>query len=794
MHRLKLFFLISTVVLVGVLAFQSTDAQVVNPKQLQGITPEQVKGVSPQQVQQIKAKMKGNADAEPANTENPTTEETKTEAIESEDQSQQAKQPGSLAGHTSTGPNVFGADLFNNPNLTFEPNLRIPTPENYQIGPDDEIIISIYGYSQHTYDLTVSGEGSVNIPAVGFVYLNGLTIAEAQKRLKTKLSSIYSGLQTGNTEIKVSLGAIRSIKVTIIGEATQPGTYTLPSLATVFNALYACGGPGQYGGYRNIEVIRDNKVIQTLDVYDFLMSGDQSSNIRLRDQDVIRIPTFKRRVLITGEVKRPGYFDIQSNETLEDLIRYAGGFTKGAYKSRIHVVRLTDKERAVADVSNNHFGIFYPRNGDVYKIGSILDRYKNRVSIAGAVFHPGYFELTEGMTLSELIKKADGLREDAFMPRGHIIRINPDQTSSTISFNVKKIMNGQASDITLKREDAVTITSIFDLSGEANVTIKGAIRNNGSYGFYDGMTIGDLILKAGGFKNGATPNRIEISRRVYNSNDTSATAKMAKVFTVNVDANLQIDDSDFLLQPFDVVNVRMSPGFEIQKQVTIRGQVLYPGSYTIAQKNETLTDLIRRAGGLTIDAYLKGASLKRTFKTDRQMAYNNYLKQQKLNATLAGDSSLSKLDNAILHSNYIGINLDEAIADPGSGADLTLRQGDVLTIPLKNATVRISGDVLYPVTAVYKPNKGFKYYISQAGGFARDAWKGRSFVIYPNGQAKSTKHFLFFKNYPKVEPGSSIYIPQKPPRNPLGTKEILGLSSGAASLALAVLAIINLTK
>lgn len=806
MHRLKTFFFFCTLVCTTVLSSFAVHAQVTNPQQiqnidpkvlqgvdpalLQGIDPQQLKNLSPEQIQQIKKRLEGKTQDTKADASKPKPEETQPETANTGE-----KQLQPLPKPQNTGPKVFGEDLFHNPNLTFEPNLRIPTPENYQIGPDDEIIISIYGYSQQTYDLKVSGEGSINIPGFGIVYLNGLTIAEAQKILKSRLSAIYSELRSGKTKIKVSLGAIRSIKVTIIGEATQPGTYTLPSLATVFNALYACGGPGIYGGYRNIEVIRNNKVVQTLDIYDFLMNGDQSANIRLQDQDVIRIPTFKTRVLISGEVKRPGYFDIQADETLEDLIAYAGGFTKEAYKSRIHVVRLTDKERAVADVSSNHFGIFYPRNGDEYEVGNILNRVKNRVTISGAVFHPGDFELTEGMTLSELIKKADGLRDDAFLPRGYLIRLNPDMTSSTLSFNVQKIMNGQAPDIKLQREDAVTITSIFDLADEAKVTINGAIRNEGTYDFFDGMTLGELILKAGGFKDGATPDRIEISRRIYDSNDSSASAKTAQVFIANVDANLQIDKNDFQLQPYDMVNVRMAPGFEKQKQVTIEGQVRYPGLYTITQKNETLTDLIRRAGGLTVNAYVKGASLKRSFATDQQMEYNNLLKQQKVQETLAGDSTgLSKLDSAILQSNFIGIDLEKALDHPGSAIDLALRPGDILTIPLKNATVRIAGEVLYPVTAVYNSAKGFKYYLSQAGGYANNAWKGKAFIVYPNGQAARVKRFLFFKDYPKVEPGSSIYIPQRPPKNPLSAREVIGISSGLASIALAIVAIVNLSK
>ncbi|WP_092460838.1 SLBB domain-containing protein [Thermoflavifilum thermophilum] len=695
-------------------------------------------------------------------------------------------------------PHIFGEELFRNPNLTFEPDLNIPTPKNYQVGPGDEIVIDIYGYSEASYRLIVSKEGSINIPYIGIVYVNGLTIDEAAQRIKSKLSTVYSTIATGKTSVQVSIGRIRSIKVTLLGEITQPGTYTLPSLATVFNALYASGGPTPNGSFRDIEVIRNNKVIDTVDVYDFLMKGDQSKNIRLQDQDVIRVPVYQTHVLITGQIKRPGIYELKPQETLSDLLHYAGGFTDSAYTASIKAVQLTPTQKKVTDIPANQYVVFQPQNGDQYYVSSILDRYLNRVIIQGAVYRPGTFALTQGLTLKQLIEKADGLREDAFLPRGYIVRLNPDLTTSIVQFNVANIMNGTDPDITLQREDVVQIYSIFDLRDQYTVSIEGAVRNPGTYRYADSMTLEDLIMQAGGFQEGATPRKIEVARRVKNSNPLSDSARLAQVFEVSVNRDFSLKARQFILQPFDVVVVRLEPGYEVQKQVRIEGEVLYPGIYTLTSRNERISDLIKRAGGLTAFAYPEGASLRRPYKN---LADTSLTPQERMNilARLQGGittDSTSRLEQMEMlqrpRNELVGIELKEILQHPGSKYDLILKEGDVITIPSELQTVQINGEVLYPSSTPFEKGRGVKYYISRAGGFSLNAKKNRVYVLYANGFVKGTGHFLFIRDYPKVEPGAQIFVPRKPERQKVTVGEVFGFTSSVVSLTAAILAIVRL--
>lgn len=693
-------------------------------------------------------------------------------------------------------PKIFGEDLFRNPNMTFAPDLNIATPQNYQIGPRDEIVIYIYGYSEANYNLTVSKEGAINIPYVGLVYVNGLTIQEASDRIKSKLTAIYSGIKTGKTSVQVSLGSIRSITVTMIGEVTKPGTYTLPSLATVFNALYASGGPSANGSYRDIELIRNNEVIERLDVYDFLATGDQSKNIRLQDQDVIRIPPYDDRVQILGQVKRPGIYEMRPDETLNDLLRYAGGFSDSAYTAVIKAVRMDGTQKSVSDIAAANFPNFHPKNGDKYAVSAILDRFTNKVVIDGAVFRPGPFELTEGLTLSGLVKKAGGLREDVFLPRGYIVRQNADLTTSTVQFNVAKIMDGSEPDITLQKNDEIHIYSIFELRDQYAVSIEGSVRNPGKYRYSDSMSLEDLIMQAGGFTQGASPRRIEVSRHIVDSSHAgSTTARVARVFQEDVDENLQLQASHFNLKPYDIVVVRNLPGYQEQRQVTIEGEVMYPGLYTLTQKNERISDLIKRAGGLTQLAYPQGASLKRTATLDSSgMARLKMMKFEKLQASLQVDSSdLKDLNSTIVHNDFVGIHLEQILNKPDDKNDLFLEDGDVLYVPRRLQTVKINGEVLYPVITPYENRKKMRYYISQAGGFSADAKKNRVYVVYANGFVKSTHNFLFIKSYPKLEPGSEVFVPLKPQTN-MDTRQVIGVATGVSSLALTVLAILNFFK
>jgi len=694
---------------------------------------------------------------------------------------------------------IFGADLFKNSKLTFEPNLSIATPKNYVIGPNDELLIDIYGNSEASYNLKVSPEGIINVEYVGIIPVAGLTIEAATSRIRSRLSTVYSGLRNGSTNLNIAVGNIRSIKVILTGEIVKPGTYTLPSLANVFNALYSSGGPTENGSFRSIELIRGGKKIANLDIYDFLMKGEMSDNLRLQDQDIIRVPVYQSRIEIVGEVKRPGIFELRTGESFKDLLSFAGDFTENAFRSRVKVLKNTEIERKIADISSDKFSEYKPNTGDKYFVDRVLERFVNRVTIEGAVFRPGAYELEQGLTLSQLVRKAEGLKEDAFRQRAYITRLKPDNQTELISIDLAGILNGSVKDISLLREDIVSVSSIFDLKEEYKVSIDGEVREPGTFEYAEKMTLEELVLKAGGFTEAATAQRVEISRRVKNSNLTAANAITAQVFQIDIDKNLNFSKPKFELQPFDIISVRSSIGYEVQRQVKVEGEVLYPGMYTIISKDERVSDLLRRAGGLTALGYAKGASLKREGpkKTDGKNAIdqneeeqNKIAKLQRLQENVK-DTIGTKVQEEILKNVYVGIELDKILENPGTQADLILEEGDVLRIPKQLQTVKVNGEVLYPVTTIFSQGRGFKHYISQGGGFSNKSLKRRSYVIYANGSVKSTSKMFFFNNYPVIEPGAELFVPQKEDKRPLSAGEIVGISSGLASLAVIIL---NLVK
>ncbi|MBE7175738.1 MAG: SLBB domain-containing protein [Mucilaginibacter polytrichastri] len=693
---------------------------------------------------------------------------------------------------------IFGADLFRNARPTFEPNLRLATPRNYVIGPDDDILLDIYGYSEVSHTLTVTPEGTVNVPNVGVVSVAGLTVEQATARLKSKLSSIYTGIRSGNTSVNVAIGNIRSIKVILTGEVIKPGTYTLPSVATVFNALYSSGGPTTNGSYRKIEVVRSGKRVATLDVYDFLIRGSLQNNITLRDQDVIRILPYEKRVEMVGQVKRPAIYELTGDEKFSDLLQYAGGFNEFAYKARVKVLENTDTERKITDVLANQFETYVPQTGDKFYIDKILDRFTNRVTIDGAVYRPGQYELQQGMTLSQLIKKAEGLRDDAFKSRGYISRFKDDLNTELVSFDVGRILSGQSPDIALKREDIVKISSIFDLREEYKITVEGEVINPGELPFAENMSLEDVIIQSGGFKESATPKRIEVSRRVRNSNAGSTSARVAEVFQLDVNRDLSEIAGDFRLQPFDIVAVRGATGYEVQRQVKIEGEVLFPGFYTVTRKNEKISDLIKRAGGLTALAYTDGASLKRPAKNDtteigRDQDRRRLARLQKLQSTVLDTVKLASESQAV-NNDYVGIDLTKILRDSTAKQNLLLEDGDVVYVPRQLQTVKVSGEVLSPGSSVFQNGRSFKSYVYGGGGFTERALKRRSYIIYANGSVKSTKKLFFFNNYPRVKPGAEIFVPKKAEKRKITANEVLGLTSGVASLGAIILGIINLTK
>jgi protein involved in polysaccharide export with SLBB domain len=676
---------------------------------------------------------------------------------------------------------IFGAELFNNGNITFEPNLRIPTPQSYILGPDDQVLINIYGNSQADWKLIVTPDGNISLPNIGLLNVSGKTIEQVTGLIVSKLKQNRYAIGNGTT-VSVALGSIRSIRVILNGEIVRPGTYTLSSLTTVFGALYASGGPGANGSFRQIELIRDNKKIRTLDIYDFLLRGSQKENIRLQDGDVIRVPSYKVRVSLLGQVKHPAIFEVLPGETLRDVLNFASGFTDLAYTATIKTVQVTEKERRVTDIEAGDFSNYIPLRGDQYTVDKILDRFENRVTINGAVFRPGQFELDKGLTLSQLINKAAGLKEDASLT-GSVIRLKPDNTTELISFDVKGVISKTAADVVMQREDVVSIPSIFDLRDNYKVAINGQVRKGGEFPYSDGMTVEDLIIQANGFAEGASAKRIEIARRVNNSDPNKKNATVAQVFNIDVDSMLKYSTTSFKLQPFDQVSVYGLPGYERQRTVKIEGEVLYPGDYTIDAKSEKISSLVKRAGGLTAYADVDGGTLKRINDTGGLDVVKNkidstQIKQDRIERLRYLQQAFKDSTNALrqLKNDYVGIDLQKILNNPGSEGDLILEAGDRLIIPKQQQLVKINGEVLFPSSVIFNP------------------LKSRAYVLYANGIVESTHHFLFFKNYPQIKPGSEVVIPKKQETHKLSTAESVGLISGLASMGAVIIGIISLVK
>lgn len=751
---------------------------------------------------------------------------------------------------------IFGFSLFNTDRLTFDPSLNIPTPKNYQLGSGDEIIIDIWGASEQTYQQVITPDGYILIPNIGPIYLNGLDVDRASERIKTRLTKIYSGLNppvgsNPNTFMQVSLGQVRTIKVTVIGEVRTPGTYDVSALATTFNALYLSGGPTMNGSFREIELIRNNQVFAVLDVYDFLVEGVQKNNVQLEDQDIIRIQPFKNRIEVVGEVKREGIYETREGETFEDLIRFTGGFTENAYKALIKVKRNTPKERKIADVRMDDFDSKYPQNGDYVVVNSILDRYENRVQIAGAVFREGEYQLTEGLTVLTLIEKAEGLTGDAFLERGTIFRTHEDFSTEAIAFNLRELMKGDSEDISLQREDLVKITSIYDLREEFYVTLGGAVRGPGNYPFMEGMTVEDLILEAGGLLESADINAIEVARRVRGEGEGVSTGRIAEIFNFSLNSDLSIKNENdrFILKPFDNVYIRKSPNYQAPIKIKVEGEVLLPGEYVLEKKDERISDIIKRAGGITDEGYIEGATLirrtefyetpseienrykdllsireqlqdKYSYSDDLDLTESEKLRSQRLadlekKAELykgrevaeisregarqrrerleelqQQDTTLVEID--IKRFETIGINLEEILKNPGSKYDIILQEGDIISVPKQLETVRLRGELLYPITVRYDNKFRFRDYLAQAGGFTEQARKSKTYIIYANGSVDRTrKGFFWANNYPKIEPGAEIIVPSKPDKQPLTAQAWIALSTSIATLALVVERLIN---
>lgn len=685
---------------------------------------------------------------------------------------------------------VFGSELFSNKSLTFEPNLKIPTPASYQLGPDDELIIDIYGYSEVTHKIKVTPEGYLRIPNVGLIQVSGSTIEMARRKIIQSLTKVYSTIQSGETSVNITLGSIRSIKVSILGEVKLPGTYTLSSLATVFNALYASGGPSKNGSFRNIKLIRSGKVIATIDVYEFLMKGEAKGNVRLNDQDVIKVSAYETRIKLSGEVKREGLYEMQKTETLKDAINFAGGFTDEAYKERIKVTRNTGKERSVADIQAEKIATFITQTGDVFEVGKILNRFANRVTLEGAVFRPGNYALEQGLTLAKLIKNADGLTEDAFLTRGIIYRLKEDNTNEVLSFDLTDIISGK-SDIELRREDKIVINSKLNMQERRIVSIRGGVLMAGEYPFAENMRVEDLIVAAGGLTENASEKKIDVARRLK-GDGVQSSAEMAEIITYSVNSELKTNSS-FVLQPYDIVTVYSIPGYSTQQMVTLEGEVQFPGKYAISSKTEKISDVIKRAGGATSYSYLSGAVLIRTRELNEA---EKKIRQQKIDAlrkeakdTLRVQELIDKQIGNL--TSIVGINLKEILNKPGSEYDLLVQNGDLISIPTKKQTILVSGEVLYPVRIQYNRGKRLGKYVNEAGGFSERALKRGSYVVYANGAVKSTRSFIGFRFYPRLKSGAEIIVPPREERKRFPTTEVVGITTGLATIAVLIISVLK---
>jgi protein involved in polysaccharide export with SLBB domain len=684
---------------------------------------------------------------------------------------------------------VFGSELFDTPTLNFEPSSKLATPVNYILGPGDELQVSVYGVQEFNASIPVTVEGKVNIQYVGQIPVSGMTIEAATQKIKGAMGRVYSTVRSGQSQVGVSLTRIRTIKVTLIG-AKQPGNYSISSLATVYNALFLGGGPGKNGSYRNIELLRNNKVYKKIDIYQFLVNGNQSDNVGLKDNDVIRIPAYKHRVTLEGQVRRPGIFEMKAGETFTDLLSFASGFNEFAYTASVNVLQKTSKEFKVKDIKESEYGSYKPLAGDVFRVSKILNRFENRIKIEGAVFRPDTYSFYEGMRISDLIAQADGLKEDAYAGRATIVRLKSDLTTEAVNVSLVKVLAGDAeADIPLQREDIVTVYSILDFREEYKITVDGEIKKPGVYDYQDNLTLNDLLVQAGGL-TGSASKRVEVARMIKSDEIDDANPNRVQLFNLEItpDNNEQI--KNFGLEPFDVINIRRMAVYEKPEMVTISGAVNYTGKYVLASKKEKIYDVIQRAGGLTSVANLDGVKIKRPIQAKQIEELEN------VNLNLGKkDSIQDKLTKKLKEDlKYATIPVDwrKIVKDPSDKTNVTLFPGDEIEVSIYNESVKVTGNVLLTSEIPYNSGKGFDYYLDAVGGTDAKGWKKKAYIIYPNGKAAVSSTFFFIRSYPKVLPGSQIVVPEKPETKKMSTGEIVSIASVLASLAGVVIAIISL--
>ena len=686
---------------------------------------------------------------------------------------------------------VFGRNIFNTRNLTFEPSVNIATPLNYRLGPGDEVIIDIWGASQNTIRQQISPDGTINIQKIGPVNLNGLTISEANDYLKKTLNKIYNGLNNTNdptSDIRLTLGSIRTIQINVMGEVVQPGTYSLSSFSTVFHALYRAGGVSDIGSLRNVQLVRNGKNIATIDVYQFIMKGHIQDDIRLQEGDVVIVPAYDVLVKIDGKVKRPMRFEMKKDENLSTLISYAGGFDADAYTRSLRVVRQNGQEYEVNTVKDLDYSVYKMRNGDVVTAEAILNRFTNKLEIRGAVYRPGIYQLNGKLnTVRELVNEAQGLTGDAFLNRAVLYRQREDLTTEVIPVDIKAIMDGTSPNIILAKNDILYIPSIHDLEDRGDVVIHGEVAKPDSYPYADNMTLEDLVIQAGGLREAASVVRVDVSRRIRNPHSTVDNDTIGRTYTFSLKEGFVVDGTPgFVLQPYDEVYVRRSPGYQAQQNVVVEGEILFGGSYAMTSREERLSDLINKAGGTTNYAYLRGAKLTRVATEGEKKRMGDVIR---LMSRQLGEAMMDSLGVRVEDQFTVGIDLEKAIANPGSASDLVLREGDVVFIPKNTNTVTINGAVMVPNTVSYMAGKNIDYYLNQAGGYSDNAKKSKKFIVYMNGQVTKVKG----SGKKQIEPGCEIIVPSKSKKR-TNMGEILGYATSFSSLGMMIASIANLIK
>lgn len=804
-------FLVPLMLLMAVPAMALTDNQVINYIKTQaaaGKSQEQIgkellaKGVTPDQIKRIKEQY----EKEQSNTTAPTNAAAATTrlreqnqlgqqtnagsgAMEAETQltlpgiqNQYEYQPTANRDDRNTGRNknanvIYGHDIFDSRTMSFEPNTNMATPQNYRLGPGDEVIIDIWGASEDNIRAEISPDGNIIISQIGPVHLNGMTVAEANKYVKNLFAKKYSGVGT-DTDINLTLGNIRSILVDVVGEVNTPGTFRLSPFSNVFHAIYNAGGLTDIGSMRMIDVIRNGKKIASVDFYDFLFNGKDAGNVRLQEGDMIIVPAYSQLISVEGNAKRPMLYEMKPNENLAKLIAYAGGFAGDAYTDVVRVERLNGLEKELSTVNKNDFSSYRLKDGDVVTIGTITDLYTNQVELKGAVRLPGKYALSDNIsTLRQLLNTAEGVNDDAYLERALIYRERPDRSLEVVSINLGDLLNGSIADIPLYKNDIIEIANVNELVERGDFTINGYVAFPGKYPYAAGTTIEDLILQAGGLLEGASTANVDVARRIVDPSATDATSQIAKIYTFNIENNMAAGkDKGFALQPYDVINIRKSPTYTAQEQVKVEGEVLFPGDYVLQSRNERISEIIKRSGGLLESAYIQGAYLRRRMTDEERARRDETIRLAKANSDENTDSiSLDKLNLEDFTS--VGIDLKKAIENPGSNFDVVLQAGDRLVVPELQSTVNISGDVLYPNTVVYVPGKKLKYYIDQAGGYGETARKNKAYVVYMNGTAAKISRNTV------IEPGSQIIIPSKPTGNAFDWTKVLSIATTLGSLA-----------